>query len=53
MNQNQLTPEQALQNLAHVAAAFRGTAQEHDILRQSVEALAKAIQAPPIFPSGT
>lgn len=53
MNQNQLTPEQALQNLAHVAAAFRGTAQEHEILRQSIDTLAKAIQAPPVLPSGS
>jgi len=53
VNQNTLTPEQALQNLAHVAAAFRGTAQEHDILRQSVDTLAKAIQAPPVLPSGS
>jgi hypothetical protein len=53
VNQNQLTPEQALQNLAQVAAAFRGTAQEHDILRQSIETLAKAIQAPPVLPSGS
>jgi len=47
-----MTPEQALQNLAHVAAAFRGTAQEHDILRQSIETLAKAIQPAPVLPSG-
>ena len=53
MNQNTMTPEQALQNLAHVAAAFRGTAQEHDILRQSVETLAKAIAQPPVLPSGS
>jgi hypothetical protein len=53
MEQNTISPEQALQNLAHVAAAYRGTAQEHDILRQSVETLAKAIQAPPVLPSGS
>jgi len=43
VNQNQITPEQALQNLAQVAAAFRGTAQEHEILRQSVDTLAKIL----------
>jgi len=43
VNQNQITPEQALQNLALVAAAFRGTAQEHEILRLSVETLAKIL----------
>lgn len=48
-----MAPEQALQNLAQVAAAFRGTAQEHDILRQSLETLAKAIGHTPVLPSGS
>ncbi|MFZ9703377.1 MAG: hypothetical protein ACO3B7_04185 [Candidatus Limnocylindrus sp.] len=47
MEQNTLTLEQALQNLALVAASYRGTAQEHDVLRQSVQVLADAIKLKP------
>lgn len=47
MEQHTLTPEQALQNLALVAAAYRGTAQEHDVLRQSLQVLAAAIKEKP------
>jgi hypothetical protein len=47
MDANAISPEQALQNLAHVAAAYRGTAQEHDLLRQSVQVLAEAIKVKP------
>ena len=47
MEQNTISIEQALQNLAHVAAAYRGTAQEHDLLRQSVQVLAGAIKVKP------
>jgi hypothetical protein len=47
MEQNPISTEQALQNLAHVAAAYRGTAQEHDLLRQSVQVLADAIKLKP------
>ena len=47
MEQNTISTEQALQNLALVAAAYRGTAQEHDLLRQSVQVLAGAIKVKP------
>jgi hypothetical protein len=47
MEQNTISPEQALQNLAHVASAYRGTAQEHDLLRQSVQVLADVIKVKP------
>jgi predicted RNase H-like HicB family nuclease len=53
MKQNTISPEQALQNLSQVAASYRGTAQEHDLLRQSVEAIAKAIAEPSVLPGGS
>jgi hypothetical protein len=47
MEQNTISTEQALQNLALVAASYRGTAQEHDLLRQSVQVLAAALKEKP------
>lgn len=47
MEQNKPSVDQALQNLAAVAAAYRGTAQEHDLLRLSLQVLADAVKVRP------
>lgn len=51
-----MTPEQALQNLSNVAAAFQGTLQQHQALQESLkvigEALAKPVPAELVEPAG-
>ena len=43
---NQLTPQQAISVLAQAAAQFRGTRQEHEILKQAVALIESIIPKP-------
>jgi len=46
MNQLEITPTQALENLAQAAAQFRGTRADHEILERCVRVLAAIVQPP-------
>jgi hypothetical protein len=46
MNQQQLTPKQALEILAQAAAQFRGTRQEHELIERAVQTLAPLVESP-------
>lgn len=46
MTQPEITPVQALENLAQAAAQFRGTRADHELIERCVRVLAALVQPP-------
>lgn len=44
MDQQQLTPKQALEILAQAAAQFRGTRQEHELIERAFRTIAPLVE---------
>lgn len=46
MDQNNITPKQALEVLAQAAAQFRGTRQEHELIERAFRTILPLVQEP-------